>query len=133
MAFNETADELRTKYKGKSFNRNYQTVNAVSTYLWLRYPDKYYFYKYSVGQAVSAAIGLYYSNIRDAEVDKMVNEFKLLDHISAILRNDSRFRKLLDVRLDETLYRDEEMHCMAMDLSFFIRPCYQNRKSGRKA
>lgn len=132
LAFNETADELRNKYKGKSFNRNYQTMNAVSTYLWLRYPDKYYFFKYSVGQAVSAATGLYYSNIRDAEVDKMVNEFKLLDHISALLRKDSRFRKLLDERLDETLFRDEEMHCMAMDLSFFIRPCYQNRKSRRK-
>ena len=23
-----------------------QNVNSVSTYLWLRYPDKYYIYKY---------------------------------------------------------------------------------------
>lgn len=133
LMFNGMADELRLKYKGKSFSRNYQTMNAVSTYLWLRYPDKYYFYKYSVGQAVSSATGLYYSNIRDAEVDKMVNEFKLLDQISASLREDNRFRELLDERIDETLYRDEQMHCMAMDLSFYIRPCYQNRKSGRKA
>ena len=103
-------------------------MNAISTYLWLRYPDRYYFYKYSVGQAVSSATGLCYAGLRDSEVDKMTKEFALLDQISEALREDNRFRKLLDERLDETLYNDEQMHCLAVDFSFYTRPCYQNRK-----
>jgi 5-methylcytosine-specific restriction protein B len=130
--FNETADRLRYWYKGMCFRRNYQTMNAISTYLWLKYPDKYYFYKYSVGKAVSSATGIYYADQRDSEVDKMTKEFALLDQISGALRQDNRFRKLLDERLDKTLYSDEQMHCMAIDFSFFIRPCYQNRKLEKK-
>lgn len=132
LAFNEMADILRPKYKGMCFRRNYQTMNAISTYLWLKYPDKYYFYKYSVGKAVSSATGIYYADLRDSEVDKMTKEFALLDQISEALRKDNRFRKLLEERLDETLYNDEQMHCMALDFSFFIRPCYQNRKREKK-
>ena len=84
-----------------------------------------------MGKAVSSATGLYYADLRDSEVDKMTKEFSLLDQISGALRKDNRFRKLLDERLDETLYNDEQMHSMALDFSFFIRPCYQNRKQIR--
>lgn len=43
--FRKNADELlRLWGKGK---QHYQTLNAITTYLWLRYPDKYYIYKYS--------------------------------------------------------------------------------------
>ena len=41
--FRKNADELlRLWGKGK---QHYQTLNAITTYLWLRYPDKYYIYK----------------------------------------------------------------------------------------
>lgn len=89
--FNETADRLQSRYKGMCFRRNYQTMNAISTYLWLKYPDRYYFYKYSVGKAVSSATGKYYADLRDSEVDKMTKEFALLDQISEALRKDNRF------------------------------------------
>jgi hypothetical protein len=130
--FNETADRLRSKYKGRCFSRNYQSMNAISTYLWLKYPDKYYFYKYSVGKAVSSATGIYYADLRDSEVDKMTKEFSLLDQISGALRKDNRFRKLLDERLDETLYNDEQMHCMALDFSFFHQTMLSEQKTDKK-
>lgn len=27
-------------------DQSYQTENAITTYLWLRYPDRYYIYKF---------------------------------------------------------------------------------------
>ena len=126
--FSNDAEYIRTKYKGKFSGINYQTMNAVSTYLWLRYPDKYYFYKYTVAQKLSSETGLSYSGGRIPEVQKMINQFALMDEISAVLRQDERSRKLLDPRLDQTLYSDNQLHCMAMDFAFFIRPCYANRK-----
>ena len=126
--FSNDAEYIRTKYKGKFSGINYQTMNAVSTYLWLMYPDKYYFYKYTVAQKLSSETGLSYSGGRIPEVQKMINQFALMDEISAVLRQDERSRKLLDPRLDQTLYSDNQLHCMAMDFAFFIRPCYANRK-----
>ena len=121
--FFKDADNIRTEFKGKYLNRNYQTMNAVSTYLWLMYPNKYYFYKYSVAQAVSSKTGLSY-DAGSTEAEKMISQFKIMDKISAALRSDPRSRKILDPRLDETLYYDDQLHCMAMDFAFFIRPCY---------
>lgn len=129
LEFNARAEQLRGNYKGKFYGRNYQTMNAISTYLWLMYPEKYYFYKYAVANKVSAETGLPYTKRNDSEVNKMINEFELMDMISEALRKDRRARKLLDERLDDTMYYDGQLHCMAMDFAFFIRPCYENRKS----
>ena len=128
IKFSDSADKLRAGHKGKFYSRNYQTMNAISTYLWLMYPEKYYFFKYAVGQKVSLETGLEFANRNDSEVDKMIKEFDLLDIISAALRKNEDMRKLLDERMDVTLYHDSQLHCMAMDFAFFIRPCYANRK-----
>ena len=45
--FEKRSVELR-QIKPEVWKSHYQTPNAISTYLWLRYPDKYYSYKYSV-------------------------------------------------------------------------------------
>ena len=37
--------EILLKKYGNGAAQHYQTENAISTYLWLRYPDKYYIYK----------------------------------------------------------------------------------------
>ena len=52
--------------------QHYQYENAITTYLWLRYPDKYYIYKYSEVKAVADVFksgyyfkkGAYADNIR---------------------------------------------------------------------
>ena len=126
--FCETADEMRICCNGKHCSTNHQTMNAVSTYLWLKYPAKYYFYKYTVAKRVSLETSFGFACQRENHVNKMLSAFSLMDHISAGLRNDTRFRRLLNERLDYTLYSDESMHCMAMDFAFFIRPCYENSK-----
>ena len=41
------AENLRAKYGNTTWKSHYQNVNSISTYLWLRYPDKYFIYKYS--------------------------------------------------------------------------------------
>ena len=127
--FYKDADQIRKKYKGTLYSRNHQTMNAISTYLWLMYPQKYYFHKFTVAQDVAAKTGIPYKATGKSHVNKMILQFELMDKISAVLRQDDRSRKLLDPRLDKTLYVDDQLHCMAMDFAFFIRPCYENRKN----
>lgn len=100
---------------------------AVSTFLWLMYPDRYYFYKYAVAKKVSFETGIEFTDSSDRG-DKIASWFSILDQVSESLRQETRFRKLLDERLDETMYEDNQMHCMAIDFAFFIRPLYDGRK-----
>ena len=44
LAFKDQAGILLEKY-GNDAAQHYQYENAITTYLWLRYPDKYYIYK----------------------------------------------------------------------------------------
>ena len=43
--FQTSAKSIKDKYGKNEWNKLYQTSNAISTDLWLRYPDKYYIYK----------------------------------------------------------------------------------------
>lgn len=45
--FIQESERIRSQYGAGRWDSHYQNVNSVSTYLWLRYPDKYYIYKYS--------------------------------------------------------------------------------------
>ena len=51
-AFKKQSSILLEKY-GNGAGQHYQLENAITTYLWLRYPDKYYVYKISEVKSVS--------------------------------------------------------------------------------
>ena len=53
--FKQRSNDLleRTGQKGQS----YQTENAITTYLWLRYPDRYYIYKYGEVRKTAQELG----------------------------------------------------------------------------
>lgn len=55
IAFQAATEEIRTKYNDGSWNNHYQNTSAISVYLWLRYPDQYYIYRYSVARDISDA------------------------------------------------------------------------------
>ena len=54
--FISESERLRSKYGADKWKSHYQNVNSVSTYLWSRFPDKYYIYKYSECKVVSATL-----------------------------------------------------------------------------
>ena len=55
--FIKESERLRVKYKPEDdWKAHYQNTNSVTTYLWLRYPDKYYIYKYSECKAVASEL-----------------------------------------------------------------------------
>ena len=54
--FQISAEELRVKHDDGTWRQHYQGENAITTYLWLRYPDKYYIYKYSEVRSFAKAL-----------------------------------------------------------------------------
>ena len=124
--FKERAEALRDKYnKGK---QHFQNENAISTYLWLHFPDKYYIYKYSEVKAVSDVLesdhvfkkGDYAGNIRSF--------YAFYDEICAELKNDSELISMLEKSLTEECYKDPERKTLTIDVGFFISRYYSQNQ-----
>lgn len=69
--FKTQSSVLLEKY-GNGAAQHYQYENAISTYLWLRYPDKYYIYKFGEVKTVANELGSDYRFKKGAYVDNML-------------------------------------------------------------
>lgn len=89
-------------------------------YLWLRYPDKYYIYKFSEVKAVSLELESDYRFKKGAYVDNIRNFMALYDEICAELQQDDELRNLLNSQITSSCYVDPELRTLTIDVGFFI-------------
>lgn len=99
---------------------HYQTFNAVSTYLWLRYPDKYYIYKPSVAKLMFEKLGID-MKLTPLRANAVIKTYELYDYISKTLCKDNEFKKMLVESLADTCYSDEFMVTAAIDLGYYFK------------
>lgn len=76
-AFKTQSSVLLAKH-GSEAGQHYQYENAISTYLWLRYPDKYYIYKFGVVKSVCSKLGADYCFKNGAYADNIRNFLRKL-------------------------------------------------------
>ncbi|MFR9291692.1 MAG: hypothetical protein ACLVKS_00755, partial [Peptococcus niger] len=84
----KTKSSVLLKQYGKGAAQHYQYENAISTYLWLRFPDKYYIYKFSEVKKVASELGADYRFKKGAYADNIRNTLKFYDEISLALKED---------------------------------------------
>ena len=92
-AFKMQSDVLLEKY-GNWAAQHYQYENAISTCLWLRFPDKYYIYKFGEAKIVASELEADYRFKKGAYADNIRNFLKLYDEISAALKEDTELVSL---------------------------------------
>ena len=124
--FKNRSNEL-LEYYGNGAAQHYQYENAIMAYLWLRYPDKYYIYKFSEVKAVSSELESDYRFKKGAYVDNIRNFMALYDEICAELQQDDELRNLLNSQITSTCYADPELRTLTIDIGFFIFR-YWNKK-----
>lgn len=112
--------------------QTYQTENAITTYLWLRYPDRYYIYKYEEVRKTADELGSDCIIKQGRYADNVRNHLALYDEISTELRKDSELRKLLDGNLTPECYPDPEMRTLTIDFCFYISHNLHDRKQDDK-
>ena len=93
-AFQASAEAIRAKYDDGTWSNHYQNTNAVSTYLWLRYPDKYYIYKYELARDAAVVLGFGFQPKPNGSVDSMLGSFALYDDICAFLQQDEEIKSM---------------------------------------
>ena len=120
---------LLEKY-GNGAAQHYQYENAITTYLWLRYPDKYYIYKFGEIKAVAAELSADVRFKKGAYADNIRNFLRFYDEISDALKADTELVNLLQSQLTEVCYPDPELKTLTLDVGFYIsRYVAQREKS----
>lgn len=112
---------------GNGAAQHYQNENSISTYLWLRYPDKYYIFKLSEVKVVASELESDYRFKKGAYADNIYNFYALYNEICAELQKDDELRNMLAAQVDSTCYSDPEMRTLTIDVGFYISRYYSKR------
>lgn len=120
--------EYSTFYQiNKEIEDDYQYENAISTYLWLRYPDKYYIFKLSEVKAVASELEADYRFKKGAYADNIRNFLKLYDEISEYLKSDTELVNIFQSQLTDACYSDPELKTLTIDVGFYISRYYSKK------
>ena len=127
--FKLKSTNLLEKY-GNGAAQHYQYENAITTYLWLRYPDKYYIFKLGEIKAVAETLESDYRFKRGAYTENLRNFFHLYDELSACLKEDIDLVNMLQSQLTDNCYPDPELKTLTIDVGFYISRYYSNQETG---
>lgn len=127
-AFKMQSSILLEKF-GNGAAQHYQYENAISTYLWLRYPDKYYIYKFGEVKTVASELESDYRFKKGAYADNIRNFLKLYDEISVTLKEDTELVNLFQSQLTDTCYPDPELKTLTIDVGFYISRRYSQENA----
>lgn len=118
-SFKKQSNILLKKYKGTA-KQHYQHENAITTYLWLRYPDKYYVYKYSEARSVSNKLDSNYKFKKGSYTDNLKSFYDFYNEIRESLKRDSTLIDLFKSQLTDDCYPDSELRTLTFDVGFYI-------------
>lgn len=121
--FKTEADNLFSKDERNKNKSHYQTLNAISLYLFLRYPDKYYIYKYSIFKLCAEKLN-YSKKVKKGDIEKAID---LYDEMKSVIKEDEELINLSKRRLNKDCYQDENLNLLTMDIAYFIEHFEKNK------
>ncbi|MBP6874284.1 MAG: EVE domain-containing protein [Clostridia bacterium] len=126
--FKDQSAVLLEKY-GNGAGQHYQYENAVSTYLWLRYPDKYYIYKYGEIKTAAEELRSDYRFKKGAYADNLRNFYSFYDELCAEISRDGALISLLKSQLSDDCYPDPQYRTLTIDVGFYISRYYSQKET----
>lgn len=103
---------------------DFQDSNAISTYLWLKYPDKYYKYAPGIYYSNWQKLGLYqYCIIKDGSINSMLQGFAMYDKIRSMLKDDKDLVEMINSRVENLHLEkdfDDDFRTVTIDFGYFI-------------
>lgn len=127
--FQSDAEALRAKYDDGTWKQHYQNPNSISTYLWLRYPDKYYIYRSSECRAVAKELNSDFIPKKIASSVDLVGGFNLYNEICSQLASDKELVQLLQSRITDNCYPDTALKTLTIDVGFYISRFYSGKSA----
>lgn len=122
--FMNASEQMRAKYDDGTWRNHYQNTNAVSTYLWLRYPDKYYIYKFSEFKSVSEVLNADKCPKANGTAESMLVGYALYDELCEIVKGTDWITSLLKEALTDACYSDPLFKTLTIDIGFYVSRYY---------
>ena len=119
-AFIAGIEQIHKKWDGKEAKNHYHTFNVVSTYLWLRYPDKYYIYKPSVVKNLFDRLRIDIK-LTPLKANAVIKTFEVYDSISDYLLKDLELKAMFEEVMTSNCYPDKLMKTATVDLGYYLK------------
>lgn len=126
QAFKAQAEEMLEKY-GDGARQHFQTENAITVYLWLRYPDTYGIYKYGEIKPTAKLLVADYVFKKGAYAANIRNWLNFCNEIRDELLEDTELIELMKSHLTESCWPDSELRTLTMDVVFYISRFYSQK------
>lgn len=126
--FQADAEQLRLKYDPGTWQQHYQRPMAITVYLWLRYPEKYYIYKYSVCKATALELESDFVPIKGHTPENLIGNDTLFNEIKDYVSNDQELIQMYQEVLSDEFYQDNTMRNIAFDIGFYITNFYEGKE-----
>lgn len=123
-AFSETSNEILHRHWTPDKN-HYQDYRAISTYLWLMFPDKYYIYKADCVAALAKYLDLDFKRSYKLKGQNVVNVYSIYDQVAEGLQQDKELCAMLDEKMDEECYRDTFARTLSIDFGYYLKTYYK--------
>lgn len=100
--------------------QHYQRPMAITVYLWLKYPDKYDVFKYTVCRETCIFLENDFKPTKGHTDRNIIENAKLVDTIRDAVNEDAELISMFEASLDDGCYKDENHRILAFDVSFYI-------------
>ena len=126
--FQMTSEQLLDRYYKNVYKNHYQRINAISVYLWLYNPEKYYIYKYTECVAFAKEIEASFIPKANGNIENIIGCYELYNEIYNDIKDDEEIRDILDKLITEDCYRDEDLRITISDIAFYTNRYYLDNK-----
>lgn len=132
-AFQTASEAIRAKYDDGTWRNHYQNTNAISVYLWLRYPEKYYIYKYEIFRDVAAELNSEYRPKRNGSVESLIGGFKMYDELCKAVSEDAEIVQMFRAAVSDTCYPDPKLRTVTVDVGLYLSRFFlEERKAAQE-
>lgn len=119
LRFQSDAQELCERLSPETV-QHYQRPMAITAYLWLKYPQKYEIYKYSVSKAAAEYLENPYKPVKGHTVENIKENTKMIDEIQKAVIQDTELTAMYEAKLDTECCPDKSYRMIAADVLYYI-------------
>ena len=123
------AEDRKQNHNESAWKNHFQDTRSVSVYLWLKYPDKYYIYKYGEIRPAAEELESDFLPIKAANVNNLIGGYRFCDEICAQISKNDLLTSVFRGLLTDDCYPDPQYRTLAFDVVFYISRYYLQKES----
>jgi 5-methylcytosine-specific restriction protein B len=130
--FKSAAETLQATHDDGSWGNHYQNTNAISTYLWLKFPDKYYIYKYGYFRDAAIELDSDFVPKADGSAESMIGGYRMYNGIRQAIANDTELVSMAEAAFTENCYPDPNQITLTIDFGHYLSRFFLKEKKQMK-